>query len=512
MRSLFTDSNVYLSILVLYIVAVILVGIFTGRKSRKGTDYFLGGRSVGPWVTAFSFIAAYFSSVLIIGGGGFGYKFGMASVWVGAINVLVGCFMAWAILGRRVRRMTQRLDSITVPEFFAERFGSQATRIFSAGIIILFLTLYNVAVLKGMGNALEVLMGWPYWVAVLASGGIILIYVAIGGYLAVVWTSFVQAWIMIFGLIFLTIFALIAVGGFSNLNTILANITPVNAAGVSVPGGLIDTPGVWGWAGLISFSLIVSFGVWGMPQLVIRFYSIKKARLLKIGTVLATVGGTIALLPYLNGAIARALYPNLAELYPNIPAGLVADRAIPHLVKDILPSWAGGLLLAGVIAAGMSTFAAILIIVSSAVVRDVVQKGIKVKMNERKTAMWGRIVSLGAGLISLAIALKPPALILVITAFAWAIIASTNLWPILFGVYWKGATKPAILASMISGAGVALVWQVLADKKMGWGWEPVMNSGIHGFIPGIITALLVLVVVSFLTQKPDAKRLKRAFG
>jgi SSS family solute:Na+ symporter len=489
---------VYLLILVCYLVAIVIIGLITGRGAKKGTDYFIGGRRVGPWVTAFSFVAAYYSSVLIIGGGGFGYKFGMASIWVGAINVLVGCFLAWAVLGRRLRRMSHRLDSMTVPGFFAERFSSPSSRLFSAAIIILFLTIYNVAVLKGMGNALEVLMGWPYWLAVIVSGAIILLYVAVGGYLAVVWTSFIQAWLMIFGLVFLTVFALIHVGGLENLNASLAAINP----------GLMKTPGVWGWAGLISYCLIVSFGVWGMPQLVIRFYSIKKASLLRLGTVLAVVGGSIALLPYLNGAIARVLYPNLAELYPNVPQGQLADLAIPTLVKGVLPSWAGGLLLAGVIAAGMSTFAAILIIVSSAVVRDVVNKGLRVKMSERKIVLWGRIVSLAAGVVSLLIALRPPDLILVITAFAWAVIASTNLWPILFGVYWKRASKAGVFSSMISGAAVALLWQILARA----GWKPIASSGIHGFMPGILVGLLTIILVSIFTKKPAPERIKKAFA
>jgi len=488
----------YLLILIIYVAIVVLVGIFVGRKSKKGADYFLGGRSIGPWVTAFSFVAAYFSSVLIIGGGGFGYKFGMASLWVGAINVLVGCFLAWAVLGRRVRRMSSRLEAVTVPEFFEKRFSAPASRLFTAAIIILFLTIYNVAVLKGMGNALEVLMGWKYWVAVIVAGGIILLYVAIGGYLAVVWTSFIQAWVMIFALIFLTVFALIRIGGIENLNLTLKALNP----------GLIQTPGVWGWGGLISFSLIVSFGVWGMPQLIVRFFSIKKAKLLRLGTVLATVGGTVALLPYLNGAIARALYPHLEKMYPNVAASKVADLAIPTLVRDVLPSWAGGILLAGVIAAGMSTFAAILIKVSSSVVRDLVQRASKKKMSDKKVVAWGRVVSISAGLISLIIAIKPPDLILVITAFSWAVIASTTLWPLLFGIYWKRASKIGVLSSMFVGAAVALIWQILSKA----GWQPVASLKVHGFMPGIIASLIVIILVSLFTRKPEPAVISKAFG
>ncbi len=483
-----TPAFTYWAIIVVYFAVTILVGILAGRKSSKSEDYFLGGRKLGPWVTALSFIAAYFSSVLIIGGGGFGYKYGLSTLWIGAINVLVGCFLVWAVMGPRVRKMTHRLGTMTVPEFFAERFNSPTSRLFSAAVIIIFLIIYNVSVLKGMGNAFEVLMGWPYITSVLVSGLLILLYVAVGGYLAVVWTSFLQGWVMIFALVFMSIFAVMAVGGFAKLNQSLAAINM----------GLIQTPGEWGWAGLISFSLIMSFGVWGMPQLVVRFYSIEKTKLLRIGTVVATVGGSIALLPYLTGAAARVLFPNLAN----------PDLAIPTLVKHTLPPWAGGLLLAGVLAAGMSTFASVLIIVSSGVVRDVVEKGLKVDMSDKKQVLWGRIVSLIAGLISLVIAIKPPDLILVITGFAWAIIASTNLWPMLFGIYWRGASKMGVLLSMIIGSSVALAWQVLGKL----GLKFVAASGIHGFIPGIVVALLVIVFVSLFTKKPSQETLKRAFG
>ena len=488
----------YFVTLLTYLIAVVGIGIFAGKKAGRGSDYFLGGRSIGPWITAFSFVAAYFSSVLIIGGGGFGYKYGMATLWVGAINVLVGCFLVWAVLGRRIRHMSGRLNAQTVPDFFGKRFESGPAKLFSAAVIIIFLIIYNVAVLKGMGNALEVLMGWKYWIAVLIAGALILIYVAVGGYFAVVWTSFVQAWIMIFGLLFLTIFVLLKVGGLESLNASLA----------AIDYGFIQTPGIWGWGGIISFSLIVSFGVWGMPQLIVRFFTIKSTKLLILGTVLATLGGTIALLPYINGAAARALYPDLAVLYPGIDPGKVADLAIPTLVKDILPPWAGGILLAGVVAAGMSTFSAILIKVSSSVVHDVLQHAVKRKFSEKKAVLWGRLVSIIAGLISLSIAIRPPNLILIITAFAWAVIASTTLWPMLFGVYWKRASKTAVIASMISGAAVSLIWQIMARS----GWKPLSLLNIHGFIPGMIVGLIVIVVVSFMSKRPGTTLLENAFG
>ena len=311
------------------------IGVVTSRRLRSSEDFLLGGRRVGPWVTALSYVAAYFSSVVIIGGGAFGYQYGMATLWVGAINVLIGCTLAWIVLGRRLRRFTARLGTMTVPGFLGERFGGREVRIFSAVVIAIFLVVYNVSILKGMGHVFEVLMGLPYWVGVLLSGAIIVLYVSLGGYMAVVWTGFFQAWVMGAGLILLAVAALRAAGGLSAVTTTLAAADP----------GLVYTPGIWGWAGLISYSMIVSFGVWGMPQLLVRFYSIRSVRQLRIGAVVATVGGSLALLPYMIGAVSRAVVPGLEN----------ADLVIPVLTKAVLSPWGSAIFLAGVIAAGMST-------------------------------------------------------------------------------------------------------------------------------------------------------------
>ncbi len=476
-----SEPFIYSLVLLAYLGALVLVGFITGRRTKSVEDFYIGGRQIGPWVTALSFVAAYFSSVVIIGGGGFGYMFGMSTLWIGAINVLLGCTVAWIVLGPRIRTFTQRLKTMTVPGFIGERFQSDFACIFSALIIVLFMIIYNVSILKGMGHIFEVLMNIPYVYGVLISCIIILFYVSIGGYLAVVWTSFIQAWVMGIGLIVLTVFTLHRVGGITAANSALASIDP----------GLLHTPGVWGWPGLLSFALIVSFGVWGMPQLVVRFYSIKNLSVLKIGTVVATVGTCMALLPYFNGAIARTLFPSLAS----------PDLAIPTLVKTILSPFGAAIVLAGVVAAGMSTFSSVLIILSSSMVQDLIKKGIKRDIVKEKSLFWGKIGSIIIGFISLVIALRPPALVLTLTAFAWAVIASTTLWPILFGIYWKGATKLGCIASMVGGCVTALFW-MLAGKPF----------GVHGFIPGIIVGFLLMVLVSRATPKFPAEHISRVWG
>lgn len=476
-----STSAIHILVLAVYMLALLVVGIVATRRTRTADDYHLGGRSVGSWVTALSYVAAYFSSVVIIGGGGFGYRYGMATLWIGGINVLVGCTLAWIVLGRRIRRFTERLGTMTVPGFLAERFRAPEARVLVSIVIALFLVIYNVSILKGMGNAFEVLMGIPYVAGVLLSGAIIILYVALGGYLAVVWTGFFQAWIIGVGLVLLTVAALKAVGG----------LTAANVALAQIDRGLVGTPGVWGWAGLVSYAMIVSFGVWGMPQMVVRFYSVKSVSVLRAGTVLATIGGSMAVLPYLDGAIARVLYPGLPT----------PDHAVPVLAKAVLSPWGSAVFLAGVIAAGMSTFAAVLIITSTAVVRDFVGGGLGRKLSNRAELRWSRIVSVVVGLVSLGVALKPPDLVLVLTAFSWAVIASTCLWPMLFGLYWKRATRWGAVASMVGGLSTALVWIALGSP-----------FGLHGFIPGLAAGLVALVIVSLLTKRLPEDHLDRIWG
>jgi len=471
-------------VIVLYLVILLLIGYLTSKKSKSSEGYFVGSRNIGPWVTAISFLAAYFSTVLIVGGGAFGYKFGMATIWIGASNVLIGCTLAWIVVGRRLRKFSGHLKAMTISDFLAQRYDSNTVRIFSAVIIFIFMIIYNVSVLKGMGNIFQGMMQLPYIWGVIIAGIIILIYVTFGGYLAVVWTGFIQGWVMIFGVLLLAITAIKSAGGLENVNNVLREIDP----------GLLETPGVWGYGGLISFCLIVSFGVWGMPQLMIRFYSIKSTKVFKIGTIVVTVGGCLALLPYLSGAVAKALF-HIKGIQLQSP-----DLAIPVLAQNVLSPIGSAIFLAAVLSAGMSTFASVLIICSSAIVNDIYNKVLHKDIDDKQAHKLGRIWSFVAGVISLLIAFRPPALILVITGFAWAVIASTTLWPLLFGIYVKWVTKTAVICSMIGGSSVALIWQALG--------KPLK---IHGFIPGISIGLILIVGISLITKRYDEKFLKKVW-
>ncbi len=286
---------------------------------------------------------------------------------------------------------------------------------------------------------------------------------------------------MIAALVLLTVCAVGRAGGLGQVAVRLGELEQ---------GKYLQTPGAWTWTGLWSYALIVSFGVWGMPQLVSRFYSIRSTKVLRLGTVLATIGGAMALLPYFNGALSRIFYPGLAN----------ADQAIPLLVRDSLRPLAAAVFLAGVIAAGMSTFAAILITASGAIVRDLLRDGLKAFSEEAETRA-SRQVSVIIGLLALIIAVKPPAMILVITGFSWAAIAACTLWPYVLGLYWRRGTAAGAIAAMAGGFATALVWMLLRNPFK-----------IHGFVPGVIVSLLLLLLVSSFSRPVQPELVAVAFG
>jgi SSS family solute:Na+ symporter len=459
----------YVLVLLIYFAILIAVGFVTQKNSKSSSDYHLGGRKIGGIVSALSFVAAYFSSVVIIGGGGFGYKFGLSTLWIGAINVLVGTLLAWLVLGKRTRKITKRLEAETVPEFFARRYNLPFARIFTSIIIALFMIIYNVSILKGLGTTFQVLLNIPYIWGVILSGAITLIYVAFGGYLAVVWTGFIQAIIMAGGLLILLVRALQVSGGLTKGVVELAKLKQ----------GLVETPGIWGWPGLISYVMIVSFGVWGMPQMLARFYSIKDNKAIRSGVIWATIGTAMAFIPYLVGALSRL------HIAPITDPKLV-DQAIPLFVNQYLNPFSVSIFFIGVIAAGMSTFSAVLIVSSGAIIRDFLKNSLSVKLNDKQEVRWSIIANVAVGVVSMAIALKPPGLILQLTGFSWAVIASTCLAPFLLGLYWNGTTRFGVICSMVGGFGTSLIWMIPKNPPF----------GLHGFIPGVAVSFILLIFVS----------------
>lgn len=475
---------VYIIVLAAYFVLLIMIGFITQRSTKSTSDYHIGNRNIGPWVSALSFVSAYYSSVVIIGGGGFGYKFGLTTLWIAAINVLLGCFLAWVVLGKRTLALTKKLNAITLPDFLAKRYQLPFARVFISLVIALFLIVYNVSILKGLGDTFNVLLNIRYEWGVFISSLIVVIYVTFGGYLAVVWTGFIQGIIMFVSMGLLLWKTLQVTGGLT------AGVVALKA----MDKGLVETPGLWGFPGMISYVLVVSLGVWGMPQMLARFYSIKNNKAIRTGALIASVGAAMAFVPYLVGALARTKLPLTdPALMKN------ADLAIPMLAKAYLPPIVIALFFIGVIAAGMSTFSAVLIISAGATVRDLIKDSFKSKINDKMEIRWSMVCSLIVGLISMALALKPPGLVLQLTAFSWAVIASACLIPFLFGLYWNRTTKTGVIASMVGGFLVSIGWMILQQILKSKG--PLQGIyQYHGFIPGVLASFILMVVVSWTTK------------
>lgn len=475
---------VYIIVLAAYFVLLILIGFMSQRNTKSTSDYHIGNRNIGAWVSALSFVSAYYSSVVIIGGGGFGYKYGLSTLWIAAINVLVGCFLAWVVLGKRTLALTKRLKAITLPDFLAKRYQLPFARVFISFVIALFLIVYNVSILKGLGDTFNVLLGIPYIWGVVISGLIVVVYVTFGGYLAVVWTGFIQGIIMFVAMGLLLWKTLQVTGG----------LTAGVAALKAVDKGLVETPGLWGFPGMISYVLVVSLGVWGMPQMLARFYSIKNNKAIRNGALIASVGAAMAFVPYLVGALARTKFP-IAEF----PALKNADLAIPMLANAYLPPIVIALFFIGVIAAGMSTFSAVLIISAGATVRDLIKDSFHVKINDKMEIRLSMVCSMFVGLVSMILAMKPPGLVLQLTAFSWAVIASACLVPFLLGLYWNGTTKTGVMFSMVGGFLVSIGWMILQQILKSHG--PLQGIyQYHGFIPGVLASLFLMIFVSLITK------------
>ena len=442
---------VYFLVLISYLLILFAIGLYSMRRAKSEEEYYLGGRKIGVWVTALSYVSAYYSSVVIIGGGGFGYKYGLATLWIAALNVLFGVVLVFVVLGKKLYNFTHQTGVMTIPEFFAKRYGAKEAKMFSAVVVGIFMIIYNISILKGMAHTLQVLLNISYLAGLFLSGLVIIVYVVLGGYLAVVWTGFFQALIMIFALVAFLFATLNKIGSVQSIFDRLATINP----------GYVQTPGIWGFSGLFSFAMVVSLGVWGMPQMLVRFYSVKSERVLKLSGVLGAIGASIAFIPYFCGAASRLIFPNLTN----------ADLAIPNLVNIVFSPLMAGIFIAGVLAAGMSTFSAVMIIITSSIVKDL--------FNLKGGLSTSRIISLIVGLVSLILAIKPPGMVLTLTGFAWAIIASTTMVPLIFGLYTKQTKGKAVIISMVGGFVVSLLWLVFKNPL-----------GVHGFIPGLLASLV----------------------
>ena len=478
-------------VLVIFVAIAIGVGIYARRSSTSVDGFVLGGRNVGPWLSAFAYGTSYFSAVIFVGyAGQFGWKYGLSATWAGIGNALIGSLLAWWVLGPRAREMTHRLQATTMPEFFGKRYGSQALRIAAAAIIFIFLIPYTASVYNGLSRLIVIAFGIniPYEYCIVFMAVITAIYVVLGGYMATAMNDFIQGCVMVVGIVAVIIAVLNGYGGFSDavisLSQIPAEGTPLQGAYVSFFG-----PDLFNLLGVV---VLTSLGTWGLPQMVQKFYAIKSGPAIKQGAIISTVFAfIIAGGSYFLGGFGRLATTSTAATYIEYSASgaIVYDSIMPALVSNI-PDILLGVLVVMVLSASMSTLSSLVLTSSSTLTLDLIKGNVVKDMTERKQITWMRVllvvfIALSAfiGIIQVQGSLP---FIAQLMAISWGALAGSFLGPFLWGLYKRRVSKAAVWCSFAIGVCLT-TGNMISGNALG---SP-LNIGALAMILSIIVVPLV---------------------
>lgn len=487
--------------LVLFFAIMIAVGLYSRKHAGNVTDFVLGGRKVGPWLTAFAYGTSYFSAVVFVGyAGQFGYRYGMSSTWIGVGNAIIGSLLAWVILGRRTRIMTKHLDAKTMPDYFGKRYGSNSLRIVAAVISFVFLIPYTSSVYNGLSRLFGMAFDIPYEACVIGMAALTAAYVILGGYMATAINDFIQGIIMLIGICAVILAILGNHGGLNGAIMELAQIPSDNPATMGQPGGFTAFLGT-DPLNLLGVVILTSLGTWGLPQMVQKFYAIKSEKAVETGTVISTIfaivisGGC-----YFLGGFGR-LYDTPAIYKPD---GSVAYDAIIPSMLSTLPDVLIGVVIMLVLSASMSTIASLVLTSSSTITIDLIKANIDKDMDEKKQVFTMRVFLVVFIVLSVAMALKPPTFIAQLMGISWGALAGAFLAPFMYGLYWKGVTRVAVWASFICGVGITVINMFPATKFI----QSPINAGAAAMIAGLI----VVPVVSFITPKMQKNEVDKVFS
>ena len=493
--------------LVIFFGVMIGIGLYCRRNATDVNGFVLGGRSVGPWLTAFAYGTSYFSAVIFVGyAGQFGWKYGIASTWVGVGNALIGSLMAWGILGRRTRIMTQHLASATMPEFFGRRFGSKALKIAASAIIFIFLIPYTASLYNGLSRLFGMAFHIDYSVCVIVMAVLTGVYVIAGGYMATAINDFIQGIIMIFGIIAVIGAVLKSQGGF------LAALDGL--AAVSDPL-VSDAPGVFNSffgpdpLNLLGVVILTSLGTWGLPQMVQKFYAIKNESQVNKGMVISTVfaflvaGGC-----YFLGGFGR-LFTDRLDPANGVPSGGY-DAVIPTMLSD-LPDILIAVVVILVLSASMSTLSSLVLTSSSTLTLDFLKDNVIKDMDEKKQVSVMRALIVVFIAISVVLAIiqykSSVTFIAQLMGVSWGALAGAFLAPFLYGLYWKRATKAACWVSFVFSS-VVMVANIFLRASFPRLLQSPINAGAFCMLAGLV----IVPLVSAVTAPPARALVDDAFS
>ena len=491
-----------IALLVVFFAGMILIGFWCRKNSTDVNGFVLGGRSVGPWVSAFAYGTSYFSAVIFVGyAGQFGWKFGIASTWVGIGNALLGSLAAWVVLGRRTRIMTQHLNSATMPQFFQARYNSQALKIAASIITFIFLIPYTASLYNGLSRLFGMAFNVDYSICVIVMAVLTGIYVIAGGYMATAINDFVQGIIMLFGIVAVVLAVLNSQGGF---------LAALDGLGRISDETVSTTPGIFASffgpdpLSLLGVVLLTSLGTWGLPQMVQKFYAIKSEKSISTGTMVSTffavvvAGGC-----YFLGGFGRLFSDKI-----DIASGGF-DSIIPTMLSG-LPDILIAVVVILVLSASMSTLSSLVLTSSSTLTLDLLKGHVVKNMDEKKQLFIMRLLIVVFVAISVVIAIiqykSNVTFIAQLMGVSWGALAGAFLAPFLYGLYWKGATPASVWVSFIFSTVV-----MLANMFVRSSFPTLLQSPINAGAFCMIAGLILVPVVSLFTKKPDKKVVDDAF-
>jgi len=487
----------------IFLIAIIAVGIRSSKQANSVDGFVLGGRNVGPWLSAFAYGTSYFSAVVFVGyAGQFGWKYGLSSTWIGVGNAVIGSLLAWIILGKRTKLMTQHIQSRTMPDFFGTRFNSQMLRVVASIIAFVFLIPYTAGVYKGISTLFEMGFGIPYEYCVVIMAALTAAYVILGGYRATALNDFIQGIIMLFGIVTIIAVVLNNQGGLTEAVNKMAAI-PADG-NPNVNGGFAS---LWGPnpLDLLGVVILTSLGTWGLPQMVGKFYSVTDEAAIRRGTIISTLFAFIVA----GGCYFLGGFGRLFGMPPTLPNGrLDFDSIIPSMLVT-LPDALIGLVVLLVLSASMSTLASLVLTSSSTMTLDLIYRDKKAQPGEVETGSIDakvadrfehrkvivmRVLIVFFIAISLLIALNPPTFIAQMMGISWGALAGAFLAPFMLGLYWKGVTATSVWACFVWGVGITVV-----NMLMGNPISPI-NCGAIAMLGGFIVVWLVSLFTTKLSK------------
>ncbi|HEY4551761.1 MAG TPA: sodium/pantothenate symporter [Bacillaceae bacterium] len=464
--------------LVIFFILIFAAGLYAAKYVKSSEtflqEYFLGSRQLGGFVLAMTMIATYGSASSFLGGPGAAYHYGLAWVLLAMIQVVTGYFVLM-VLGKKFAIMARKYNAVTITDFVRSRYNSHWVGILSAASIVLFLFSAMTAQWVGGARLIESVAGLSYTSSLFIFAASVLVYVVIGGFRAVAITDAIQGTVMLGGTILLLAAAIVAGGGIDNIMTELRNENPNILSPYGSDKNL--TP-----LYLSSFWILVGVGVVGLPQVSVRAMSYKDAKAMHRAILIGTaVIGTIMLGMHLAGVFARVIVPGIT----------VPDTVMPTLALSILPPWAAGIVLAAPMAAIMSTVDSLLLLVASAIIKDVYVGYISPNAHEKKIKAYSMTATALIGGAVFLLAINPPYLLIWLNLFSFGGLEAVFLWPIVLGLYWRKANKHGALSCMLTGMGSYMAFHFL--------WpEPF---GMHTVVLPIVLSLVIFIAVSLFTQK-----------